>query len=200
MIAILFLLFFVNAISVIYSNMTCSGNSTFLSCFDSDLTINISAISNPISQYSISYFYNNGSYYMNINYSDNSYFINLIRNLDVLNLSVYNNTLLSIISYDVGTILTVRLNKTSVSLSFIESISIPSIAEASANLFNLYSVPLILLFLVIISNLSGFPLTYKAGVIALGSFLAGLVFQNPLFYIISFVAIVALGLLKFGGR
>ena len=137
---------------------------------------------------------------MNINYSDNSYFINLIRNLDVLNLSVYNNTFLSIISYDVGTILTVRLNKTSVSLSFIESISIPSIAEASANLFNLYSVPLILLFLVIISNLSGFPLTYKAGVIALGSFLAGLVFQNPLFYIISFVAIVALGLLKFGGR
>jgi len=200
MIAVLFLLFFANAISIIYSNMTCNGNFTFLSCFDSSLTVNISAIGNPISQYNISYFYNSSSHQMDINYSDNYYSINLIRNSDVIHLSVYNNTFLSIIRHGVGNILTVRLNKTAVPLSLIESISIPSLPAAASNLFNLYSVPLVLLFLVIIANLSGFPLTYKTGVIALGSFLAGLVFQNPLFYSISFISIIALALLKYGGR
>lgn len=198
MIVAIFLLFFVNAISIIHSNMTCSGNSTFLSCYNSNLSINISAIAD--SEYVVSYFYSNGSFFADIQYSGNPYKINLIRNPGVISFSFHNNTVLSIVQYDVGPILTVRLNKTKVPLSAFEDMDIPSFATTAATIFNLYSVPLVLLFLIIIANLSGFPLTYKAGVVALGSFLAGLVFQNPLFYFISFVAIVALGLLKFGGR
>jgi len=200
MIAILFLLCFVNAISIVYSNMTCNNNGTFLSCFNSDLSVNLSALGNPISAYSFTYSYSSGSYYMNINYSNNVYTVNLAKNPGGFDFSVYNNTFLSILDYNNSVLLLVRLNKTEASLFTLEGLSIQPIAIAAANIFNLYSVPLVLLFLVIISNLSGFPLTYKAGVVALGSFLAGLLFQNPVFYFVSFIAIVALGLLKFGGR
>jgi hypothetical protein len=180
--------------------MTCVTNSTFLSCSNSDLSVNLSAIGNPVSYYSLSYSYINGSYSMSINYSNKEYFITLIKNPGGINFSVYNNTFLSITNNNNGVLLLVKLNKTEAPLSIFERLSIQPVATVATNIFELYSVPLVLLFLVIIANLSGFPLTYKAGVVALGSFLAGLLFQNPLFYFISFVSIVALGLLKFGGR
>ncbi len=192
---------FVNAISIIYSNMTCNNNGTFLSCSNDNLFLNISAIGNPISEYVVSYYYiNNSSYFMTIQYSGNTYAITMARNPGFINFSFYNNTNLLVSHGNTDLLLNARLNKTSVPLSVFESMDIPSFAMVAVNIFNLYSVPLVLLFLIIIANLSGFPLTYKAGVVALGSFLAGLIFQNPLFYFISFIAIVALGLLKFGGR
>ena len=200
MIWILFLLS-IYAISIQYSSISCYNNFTFLQCNTSDLNFSIEAIGN-IHHYNFTYsFYGNRSQYYAIFYIDGGVFskIRLWKSNDSIIFAPNQRATIDI-SNENTLLASILLNKTSPIIYSLQTTPITPLIDAVSNLFNLYSVPLSLIFLLIISNLSGFPLIYKVAVISMGSFILGLVYQNPIFYMIALIGLLAIGLLKFGGR